>query len=103
MDMLTKAIQGVSILLIPAWFILAYLSVPLVTGVEIVYPLRGVILSGKNALFFFNIIAVAAMGGYIASKFRHNKPLYITIQVTTFTLVILIAWLTSKIQHSYTI
>ena len=103
MDMLTKAIQGVSILLIPVWFVLAYLSVPLVTGVEIVYPLRGVILSGKNALFFFNIIAVAAMGGYIASKFRHNKPLYITIQVTTFIMVILIAWVTAKIQHSHTL
>jgi len=101
--MLTKIIQGASVLLIPVWILLAYLSVPLVTGVEIVYPLRGVILSGKNALFFFNIIAVAAMGGYLASKFRNNKPVYIAIQTTTFILVILIAWITSKIQHSYTI
>lgn len=101
--MLTKAIQGVSILLIPVWILFAYLSVPLVTGVEIVYPIRGMILSNKNALFFFNIIAVAVMGGYIASKFRHNKPLYITIQVTTFILVILIAWATAKIQHSHTL
>ena len=72
--MLTKATQGISILLIPLWILLAYLSVPLVTGVEIVYPLRGVILSGKNALFFFNIIAIAAIGGYICLLYTSPSP-----------------------------
>ena len=99
--MLTKSVQGLSILLIPLWAFMAYLSVPLITGVEIISPVRAMILSSKNALFFFNIIAIAMAGGYLASRHRSNKPLYIAIQVSTFAIVIFVAWFTSSIQHSH--
>ena len=99
--MLTKVTQGVSIALIPVWILFAYLSVRLATGVEIISPVRPMILSNKNALFFFNILSVAIIGGFIASRYRHNKPVYVGIQAGTFGLVILIAWITSTIQHSH--
>jgi len=97
----TKVINASTILLIPVWVLFAYLAVPLISGIELISPVRTLILSSKSALFFFNILAIAMVGGYIASKYRSNKPLYIGIQATTFSMVILIAWITSKIQHSH--
>lgn len=100
--MLIKVTQGASIALIPVWILFAYLVKPLTTGIEYTTPVPELILSSKSALFFFNIISVAVIGGYIASRYRHNKPLYIGIQVVTFGLVILIAYITSGIHHSTT-
>lgn len=100
--MLTKVTQGVSIALIPIWVLFAYLVKPLVTGIEYTSPVPEIILSSKSALFFFNIICIAIIGGYIASRYRHNKSLYIGIQVVTLGLVILIAYVTSGIHHSTT-
>ncbi len=99
--LITKIVNVSAILLIPIWVLFAYWAVPLISGVELISPVRTLILSSKSALFFFNIISIAMVGGYIASKYRSNKPLYITIQVSTLAMVILIAWVTSNIQHSH--
>ena len=100
--LVNKAINLIALLSIPVWILFAYLAKPLVTGIEYSSPVPEIILSSKSALFFFNIIAIAIIGGYIASKFRKRKLLYISIQATTFALVILVAWVTSGIHHSTT-
>ncbi len=96
----TKIVNIFIILLIPVWIKFAYLAVPLTTGVELSNTAEDLILSSKSALFFFNIITIAMVGGYVASKYRTNKPLYIAIQSSTLIMVILTAWATSNIQHS---
>ena len=100
--LVNKAINLIALLLVPVWILFAYLAKPLVTGIEYSSPVPIIILSSKSALFFFNIIAIGVIGGYIASKFRHNKPLYITIQAITIGLIILVAWVTAGIHHSTT-
>ena len=97
----TRVVNVSAVLLVPVWVLFAYWAVPLISGVELISPVRTLILSSKSALFFFNIISIAMVGGYIASKYRSNKPLYIGIQVATFGMVILVCWILSQIQHSH--
>ena len=100
--LVNRTLNLIALLSIPFWILFAYLAKSLVTCIEYTSPVPEIILSSKNALFFFNIITIAVIGGYIASRFRQRKLLYILIQVITLVLVILVAWVTAGIHHSTT-
>tara|TARA_B100000949_G_scaffold133625_1_gene117714 strand:+ start:1010 stop:1312 length:303 start_codon:yes stop_codon:yes gene_type:complete len=86
------------LLSLPLWLLFAWMAKPLVTGVEGLTSWTETIISSKNALFFFNIIAVAMMGGYLASRYRDRKTIYITIQVGTLIAVLIVGYVTSQIN-----
>ena len=77
---------------------LAWLAKPLVTGIEGLTTWTDTTISSKNALFFFNIIAVGMLGGFIASRYRNRKPIYITIQALTLVAVLIVGYVTSQIN-----
>ena len=86
------------LLSLPLWLLFAWMAKPLVTGVEGLTSWTETIISSKNALFFFNIIAVAMMGGYLASRYRDRKTIYIAIQVGTLIAVLIVGYVTSQIN-----
>ena len=49
-----------------------------------------IILSNKTALFFFDLMAVAGIGGFIAYKYRKkgNKGMYVLTMLVTWILVL---------------
>ena len=89
-------------IMLPVWVLCAWAQKPLITGVESITRWTENILSSKNAMFFFNIMMIAAVGGFLASKYRHNKKIYILIQVVTLLMVILTGYITSQISSKYT-
>ena len=86
------------LLSIPLWILFAWLAKPLVTGIEGLTTWTDTTISSKNALFFFNIIAVGMLGGFIASRYRNRKPIYITIQALTLVAVLIVGYVTSQIN-----
>ena len=78
---------------LPLWILFAYLQKPLIIGREALENPTSII-SSKNALFFFNIMAVGMLGGYIASKYRHKKVTYAFIQGGTLLAVIIVGYVT---------
>lgn len=53
------------------------------------------IISNKNALFFFNLMAIGGFGGYVSSKAKSQK-LKALILVITYTLVFAVGFVISK-------
>ena len=83
---------------LPLWLLFAFLAKPLITGTEGLTGWTETVISSKNALFFFNIIAVGMMGGYIASRYRSRKVMYALIQGGTLLAVIVVGYITSQIN-----
>ena len=66
------------------------LSIPLVTGARELLFWDTIIISNKNALFFFNLILIAGTGGYIASKFKKQPKIRVAIMLGSQILALLV-------------
>jgi len=84
-------------LLIPISLILAYFAGKINTGAWELTRWDKHVLSTHTALFFFIIMSVAGMGGYIASK-QKSKRRKLIINVVALSLAMLLASILSMFQ-----
>ena len=83
--------------LIPASLVLAFFASKINTGALELSRWDKHVLSTHTALFFFIIMAVAGMGGYIASK-QKSKRRKLIINVVALSLAMLLAGILSTFQ-----
>jgi hypothetical protein len=81
--------------MIPIWILISLASISIVSGSRVLTDWSTLTVSNKSFLFFFNLMAIGAIGGILSSKV-HTLPLKLIILLITYLLVFIVGFIMSK-------